>query len=91
MRSLLRRGAKVSHATRHSAIASRPYFLIVGSINRRKYKVADKNSRKGRGITGKVGALATWTIEYKRGIDGTDRDYISLIARSGGARGAENC
>lgn len=79
------------HATRRS----RPDLIfssrIVGSINRRKYKVADKNSRKGRGITGQVGALATWTIEYKRGIDGTDRDYISLIARSGGARGAENC
>lgn len=79
------------HATRRL----RPDLIflsrIVGSINRRKYKVADKNSRKGRGITGRVGALATWTIEYKRGIDGTDRDYISLIARSGGARGAENC
>lgn len=79
----------------HAARRSRPDLIslsrIVGSINRRKYKVADKNSRKGRGITGRVGALATWTIEYKRGIDGTDRDYISLIARSGGARGAENC
>ena len=79
------------HATRRSRLDLIFLSKIVASINRHKYKVADKNSRKGRGITDRVGALASCTIEYKRGIDGTDRDYIWLIARFGGARGAVNC